>query len=281
MARMVQEFSLRYPLVDGQGNFGSVDGDSPAAMRYTEARLERIAGSCWSTSTGTPSISTRTTMAAPRNRWFCGAFAQPAAQRRQRHRRRHGDQRAAAQSGRLAAAITHFIDNYERRDEITVDELMAFVQGPDFPTGALVIADEGAARGLRHGPRAGGAARAPRDGRDWRSPSHHPQRDSLPGEQVGGGGAHRGAWCARAHRHHRRPARRIGSQGHAFDGGVEAQRAAAAGAQPALQVHAVAEHLQHPDAGAGRHAAARAGPETGAANPRRPPPGGHRTALAT
>ncbi len=43
MVRMVQEFSLRYPLVDGQGNFGSVDGDSPAAMRYTEARLSRVA----------------------------------------------------------------------------------------------------------------------------------------------------------------------------------------------------------------------------------------------
>ena len=43
MARMVQDFSLRYPLVDGQGNFGSVDGDSPAAMRYTEARLAAIA----------------------------------------------------------------------------------------------------------------------------------------------------------------------------------------------------------------------------------------------
>jgi DNA gyrase subunit A len=43
MVRMVQDFSLRYPLVDGQGNFGSVDGDSPAAMRYTEARLSRVA----------------------------------------------------------------------------------------------------------------------------------------------------------------------------------------------------------------------------------------------
>ncbi|MCL4141824.1 UNVERIFIED_CONTAM: hypothetical protein GTU68_061730, partial [Idotea baltica] len=43
MVRMAQEWSLRYPLVDGQGNFGSVDGDSPAAMRYTEARLKRIA----------------------------------------------------------------------------------------------------------------------------------------------------------------------------------------------------------------------------------------------
>ena len=43
MVRLAQEWSLRYPLVDGQGNFGSMDGDSPAAMRYTEARLRRVA----------------------------------------------------------------------------------------------------------------------------------------------------------------------------------------------------------------------------------------------
>ena len=43
MVRMAQAWSFRYPLVDGQGNFGSVDGDSPAAMRYTEARLRKIA----------------------------------------------------------------------------------------------------------------------------------------------------------------------------------------------------------------------------------------------
>src|SRR5258708_29447958 len=43
MARMAQDFSMRYPLVDGQGNFGSIDGDRPAAMRYTEARLSRRA----------------------------------------------------------------------------------------------------------------------------------------------------------------------------------------------------------------------------------------------
>ena len=41
MVRMAQDFSMRYPLVDGQGNFGSIDGDSPAAMRYTEARLSQ------------------------------------------------------------------------------------------------------------------------------------------------------------------------------------------------------------------------------------------------
>ena len=45
LVRMVQEFSLRYPLIDGQGNFGSVDGDSAAAMRYTEVRMAKVAGS--------------------------------------------------------------------------------------------------------------------------------------------------------------------------------------------------------------------------------------------
>src|SRR5690606_4993897 len=44
IVRLAQDFSMRYPLVDGQGNFGSVDGDAPAAMRYTEVRLARIAG---------------------------------------------------------------------------------------------------------------------------------------------------------------------------------------------------------------------------------------------
>ncbi len=44
LVRMAQDFSLRYPLIDGQGNFGSVDGDNPAAMRYTECRLAKIAG---------------------------------------------------------------------------------------------------------------------------------------------------------------------------------------------------------------------------------------------
>ncbi|MDT1893292.1 DNA gyrase subunit A, partial [Acinetobacter baumannii] len=44
LVRMAQDFSLRYPLIDGQGNFGSIDGDSAAAMRYTECRLDRIAG---------------------------------------------------------------------------------------------------------------------------------------------------------------------------------------------------------------------------------------------
>ena len=72
MVRMAQDFSMRVPLIDGQGNFGSVDGDMAAAMRYTESRLTKIAHvSCSTTSTRTPSISSRTTTTPSGSRRFC------------------------------------------------------------------------------------------------------------------------------------------------------------------------------------------------------------------
>jgi DNA gyrase subunit A len=71
LVRMAQDFSLRYTLVDGQGNFGSIDGDSAAAMRYTECRLDKIAANCWPTSTRTRSTSSRTMTARKKNRRSC------------------------------------------------------------------------------------------------------------------------------------------------------------------------------------------------------------------
>jgi Type IIA topoisomerase (DNA gyrase/topo II, topoisomerase IV), A subunit len=71
IVRMAQPFSLRYLLVDGQGNFGSVDGDNAAAMRYTEVRMSRSRTSCWPTSTRKPSTSARTTTRANTSRWYC------------------------------------------------------------------------------------------------------------------------------------------------------------------------------------------------------------------
>ena len=68
LVRMAQPFSLRYPLVDGQGNFGSIDDDPPAAMRYTEARLSRWRPRCCATSTPTPSTSAPTTTSRARSR---------------------------------------------------------------------------------------------------------------------------------------------------------------------------------------------------------------------
>ncbi len=144
MARMAQDFSLRYPLVDGQGNFGSVDGDSPAAMRYTEARLAKLAEELLADLnmntvdfTDNYDGSTQEPLVLPArlpNLLLNGAsgIAVGMATNIPPHNLRE-----------LAQAITYVIDNYDRAAEITVDELMEFVHGPDFPTGAqVVITDE-------------------------------------------------------------------------------------------------------------------------------------------
>ena len=101
MVRLAQDFSLRYPLVDGQGNFGSVDGDPPAAMRYTEAQMTRI------TEELLADIDSNTVDMIPELRRLAqeplraaGAHPEPADQRRLRHRRRHGDEHPAAQPQR-------------------------------------------------------------------------------------------------------------------------------------------------------------------------------------
>ena len=101
LVRMAQPFSLRYPLVDGSGNFGSLDGDSAAAMRYTECRLARISDEMLTEidqiDGAVPSELRRHEDRAGRP---AGAHSQPADQRRDRHRRRHGDQHPAAQPQR-------------------------------------------------------------------------------------------------------------------------------------------------------------------------------------
>ena len=71
LVRMAQDFSYRYMLVDGHGNFGSVDGDGAAAMRYTEARMSKIVSKCYATSTKTRLIFRIITMAPKKNRLFC------------------------------------------------------------------------------------------------------------------------------------------------------------------------------------------------------------------
>ena len=101
LVRLAQDFNMRYRLVDGQGNFGSIDGDPPAAMRYTEARLKALADDMMTdldkeTVDFTPNYDETTeeptVLPAP--------FPEPAGQRLGGHRRRHGDQRAAAQPAR-------------------------------------------------------------------------------------------------------------------------------------------------------------------------------------
>ncbi|MBZ0300884.1 MAG: DNA gyrase subunit A [Anaerolineae bacterium] len=144
MARMVQDFSLRYPLVDGQGNFGSVDGDSPAAMRYTEARLARIAEELL------VDINMNTVDFVDN---YDGTQQEPEVlPARLPNLLLNGTSGIAVGMAtnipphnlrELVAAITYLIDNYERIEDIGVDDLMEFVKGPDFPTGAIIVADDG------------------------------------------------------------------------------------------------------------------------------------------
>ena len=98
LVRMAQPFSLRYPLIDGSGNFGSLDGDSAAAMRYTECRLARISDEML-TEIEQSTVPLPPELRRHENRAGRSSSATPesADQRHDRHRRRHGDQRAAAQ----------------------------------------------------------------------------------------------------------------------------------------------------------------------------------------
>ncbi|MFA6588329.1 MAG: DNA gyrase subunit A [Patescibacteria group bacterium] len=136
MVRLAQDFSMRYPLVDGQGNFGSMDGDSAAAMRYTEARLAKISNELlkdldkdtvdfipnYDGSRQEPSVLP----ALLPNLLINGAvgIAVGMATSIPPHNLRE-----------VCGAIIHLIQN----PEATVDDLMNFVTGPDFPTGATIF----------------------------------------------------------------------------------------------------------------------------------------------
>ncbi len=140
MVRMAQEWSLRYPLVDGQGNFGSIDGDSPAAMRYTEARLKRIAEETLS------DIDKETVDFQPN---FDDTLKEPTVlPTRIPNLLVNGASGIAVGMAtnmpphnltESVNAIIAFIDN----PEITVDELMQHIKGPDFPTGGIIYGEQG------------------------------------------------------------------------------------------------------------------------------------------
>ena len=93
---------MRVPLIDGQGNFGSIDGDMPAAMRYTECRMDKVAHELLLEDLDKDTVDFQDNYDNSEQRADgpAGALPQPAGQRRRRHRRRHGDQHPAAQSGR-------------------------------------------------------------------------------------------------------------------------------------------------------------------------------------
>jgi DNA gyrase subunit A len=144
MARMAQDFSLRYTLVDGQGNFGSIDGDSPAAMRYTEARMDKLAEEML------VDIDKETVDFAPN---FDDSLQEPTVlPSRLPNLLLNGSSGIAVGMAtnipphnlrELTDALLYMIDHYEDVDEIGVEKLMEFVQGPDFPTGGIIVGREG------------------------------------------------------------------------------------------------------------------------------------------
>ena len=143
MARMAQDFSMRYMLVDGQGNFGSIDGDSPAAMRYTEARLAQMAEEMLA------DIS-KNTIDFTDN--FDGSLKEPdVLPARLPNLLLNGSSGIAVGMAtnipphnlrELCAATMYVIDHYDNIEEVSVDELMKLLPGPDFPTGGMIIGQD-------------------------------------------------------------------------------------------------------------------------------------------
>ncbi|WKZ39992.1 MAG: DNA gyrase subunit A [Anaerolineales bacterium] len=144
MARMAQDFSLRYLLVEGQGNFGSVDGDAPAAMRYTEARLQKMAEELLA------DLEKDTVDFGPN---FDDSLQEPLVlPARLPNLLLNGASGIAVGMAtnippqnlrELVGAINYLIDNYDTVEDVSVEDLMKFVQGPDFPTGGMIVGTEG------------------------------------------------------------------------------------------------------------------------------------------
>src|SRR5438093_3641298 len=150
LVRMAQPFSLRYPLIDGQGNFGSVDGDPPAAMRYTEAKLSAITGELMA------DIEKQTVDMVPN---YDGQEEEPSVlPARIPNLLVNGATGIAVgmttnipphNLREVCAAVKHVVDN----PEATAEDLLTFVKGPDFPTGGTIMGATGikAAYSTGHG----------------------------------------------------------------------------------------------------------------------------------
>ncbi|MFQ5506985.1 MAG: DNA gyrase subunit A, partial [Planctomycetota bacterium] len=139
MVRMAQDFSLRYPLVDGQGNFGSIDGDSAAAYRYTEARLDALAEEMLR------DIDRETVDFVPN---FDGGTTEPSVLPT-----RFPNLLANGSSGIAVGMATNIpphnlrelvaaITLEARQPDCTLDDLLERMPGPDFPTGAMICGSE-------------------------------------------------------------------------------------------------------------------------------------------
>src|SRR5450631_3705632 len=152
LVRMAQLFSMRYPLIDGQGNFGSVDGDPPAAMRYTEARLSKIA------STLLEDIDKETVDFRPN---YDDSEVEPVVlPSRFPNLLINGSEGIAVGMAtkipphnlrEVASGVAWYLDNFDASDEELLDALMERVKGPDFPTRGLIVGRRGIGDAYRTG----------------------------------------------------------------------------------------------------------------------------------
>ncbi|WP_027183831.1 DNA gyrase subunit A [Desulfovibrio inopinatus] len=148
LVRMAQEFSMRDPLIDGQGNFGSIDGDAAAAMRYTEVRMSRLAGEFLA------DIDKETVDFRPN---YDNTLQEPSVlPTKAPNLLLNGSSGIAVgmatnipphNLGELCDGLLHLLDT----PECSVDDLMAYVKGPDFPTGASIYGGKGLIEAYRTG----------------------------------------------------------------------------------------------------------------------------------
>ncbi|MDR1838048.1 MAG: DNA gyrase subunit A, partial [Treponema sp.] len=148
LVRMAQDFSLRYPLIKGQGNFGSIDNDPPAAMRYTEAKISKIGDEMLQ------DLQKETVDFIPNyDESFNEPAVLPSAIPNLLINGSSGiavgmaTNMAPHNLNEICDAICAFIDNPDMND----DELMRFVQGPDFPTGGIIFGRHGIRDAYRTG----------------------------------------------------------------------------------------------------------------------------------
>lgn len=148
MVRMAQDWSMRYPLVDGQGNFGSMDGDSPAAMRYTEARMQKITDEVMAdidkdtidwTLNFDDTIPEPTVLPTKIPLLLVNGASGIAVGM--------ATNMAPHNLGEVIDACCAFVDN----PEIACEELLKYVKGPDFPTGGIIYGYEGVREALLTG----------------------------------------------------------------------------------------------------------------------------------
>lgn len=153
MVRMAQDFSMRYPLIDGQGNFGSIDGDAAAAMRYTEARM-------YDPGLDMLNDIDKDTVDYVEN--FDGSLYEPAVLPASIPNLLVNGSSGIAVGmstsipphnlGEVVDALAYMLDNWQKLDDIGLPELMQFIRGPDFPTGGVVFRyhDDGETDNLAH-----------------------------------------------------------------------------------------------------------------------------------